>query len=83
MNILSLYDIAKGLGKVKWRGDKKFSACCPSHDDRTPSFSATDAGGKILVKCFSGCSQAEVIEARSAATKYATINSLSPWPSAR
>jgi hypothetical protein len=39
-------------------------ARCPAHDDRTPSLSVTDGeGGKILVHCFAGCSQAAVIRA--------------------
>ena len=39
-------------------------ACCPVHDDRTPSLSiriGTD--GKILVRCYAGCAQREVIAA--------------------
>ena len=59
----SLPDIANGLNKVRWHGDHKFSACCPAHVDRNPSFSASDIGGKILLKCFSGCCQESVIGA--------------------
>jgi len=62
-NHTTLSGIASGLNKVKWHGDYKFSACCPVHDDRNPSFSARDDNGKILVKCFSGCTQDEVISA--------------------
>ena len=58
---LTISDIALGLDKVRWRGDMKFSACCPAHDDRNPSFHASEVDGKILVKCFAGCSQDEVI----------------------
>ena len=59
----TLSSIASGLNKVRWRGDHKFSACCPAHDDRNPSFSVSDKNGKILVKCWAGCSQEEVIGA--------------------
>jgi len=39
-------------------------ACCPAHKDRNPSLSVSEgADGRILVKCFAGCSQAEVIDA--------------------
>ena len=55
--------IASGLNKVKWHGDYKITACCPFHDDRTPSFSVSEVGGKILLKCFAGCTQEEVIGA--------------------
>lgn len=59
----TLSTIASGLKKVRWQGDYKFSACCPVHNDHNPSLSVTDISGKILVKCFSGCSQEEVIGA--------------------
>ena len=59
----TLSSISSGLDKVRWQNDYKFSACCPAHDDRNPSFSAKDDNGKILVKCFSGCTQDEVINA--------------------
>lgn len=57
--------IARGLDKPRKRG-RSWMACCPnpSHEDRNPSFSITDSpDGKVLVKCFSGCSQEAVIEA--------------------
>ena len=59
----TLESIASGLKKVKWCGDYRFVACCPGHDDRSPSFVASDVGGKILVKCFAGCTQTDVINA--------------------
>ena len=59
----TLENIASGLKKVKWCGDSRFVACCPAHDDRNPSFTAKDDNGKILVKCFAGCTQDEVIDA--------------------
>ena len=63
LNNTTLSSIASGLNKVRWHGEYEFSACCPAHDDRTPSFTASDKNGKILVKCFAGCSQEEVIGA--------------------
>jgi len=59
----TLSSIVSGLEKVGWHGDHKFIARCPAHDDRNPSLSVTDVGGKILVKCFAGCSQESVIVA--------------------
>jgi putative DNA primase/helicase len=39
-------------------------ACCPAHDDRTPSLSLRDAGsGIVLVRCHAGCEQDDVIAA--------------------
>jgi len=63
MTQLMISDIAHGLDKVRWHGDYEFLACCPAHDDRNPSFSVTDSNGKILVKCWAGCSQESVIGA--------------------
>ena len=59
----TLSGLASGLQKVRWHGDYKFIACCPAHDDKHPSLSVTDSNGKILLKCFSGCSQEQVIGA--------------------
>lgn len=36
---------------------------CPAHDDRSPSLSLRDDNGRVLVYCFSGCSQVDVIAA--------------------
>ncbi len=63
LNNTTLSSIASGLNKVRWHGDYKFTACCPAHDDHNPSLSVTDKSGKILLKCWAGCSQEEVIGA--------------------
>jgi hypothetical protein len=40
----------------KWSGPSG-SACCPAHDDHTPSLSITDGSdGRLLLHCFAGCS---------------------------
>lgn len=47
----------------KWHGSHGMVRC-PAHDDRHPSCSVTDsADGKVLVRCFAGCSQDAVIDA--------------------
>jgi 5S rRNA maturation endonuclease (ribonuclease M5) len=38
------------------RVGKGWIALCPAHDDRNPSLSIADHGGKILLHCFAGCS---------------------------
>ena len=56
--------IAAGLQKPKRAGPGKYVACCPAHDEKSPSFSIEDApDGKILVYCHAGCSQDAVIDA--------------------
>lgn len=52
------------LEKVKRVGDGVWQACCPSHDDRSPSLRIRETDdGKILVKCFAGCGAAEIVGA--------------------
>jgi hypothetical protein len=46
-------------------------AKCPAHDDRGPSLSICERDGKVLVHCFAGCSQREVVEA---------LRALGLWP---
>jgi AAA domain/Domain of unknown function (DUF6371)/CHC2 zinc finger len=61
------------LGGAAWLASKLegsrrsgdgYVACCPSHDDKTPSLSINeDEKGKVLVYCHAGCDQDEVIDA--------------------
>ena len=38
-------------------------ACCPAHEDRTPSLSICDGEDRVLVHCHAGCEQDQVIAA--------------------
>jgi hypothetical protein len=38
-------------------------ACCPAHDDRSPSLSIGYGENGILLNCFAGCSLSEIAEA--------------------
>lgn len=60
---MSAEHIAYALDKPRKHGPGKYQACCPAHDDTSPSFSITQKGDQILFYCFAGCSQGEVIEA--------------------
>ena len=52
------------LDRVKSRGDGRWLACCPAHDDRSPSLSIREtADGSVLVHCFCGCGFQEIVEA--------------------
>ncbi len=58
--------IANSLLKPKQNGSD-WMACCPAHDDHNPSLSISDGeDGKVLVKCFAGCTQSKVIDALKA-----------------
>jgi hypothetical protein len=51
------------LGKVKSRGRDSWIACCPAHDDKSPSLKIDIKNGKILIKCWSGCSVEDILGA--------------------
>lgn len=53
--------IIEALGGTWSRG--RGMCRCPAHDDRTPSLSITIGQRAILVHCFAGCSNAEVMQA--------------------
>jgi len=39
-----------------------WTACCPAHDDKSPSLSISESNGKILLHCFAGCTIDTVLE---------------------
>lgn len=55
--------ILNKLEKVKTLKGDKWMACCPAHNDKSPSLSIAYKDGKILLHCFSGCSSLQVINA--------------------
>jgi hypothetical protein len=52
------------LERVKQTGKNKWMACCPAHEDSTPSLSirSTD-DGRVLIHDFGGCSTESVLDA--------------------
>ncbi|MHA6333938.1 DUF7146 domain-containing protein [Qipengyuania sp. CAU 1752] len=61
----SLEDTARNICESrggKWSGTKGM-ACCPAHDDRTPSLGVTLGRKAILFHCFAGCDQQSVLSA--------------------
>lgn len=51
------------LNKVRQTGSDTWIACCPAHDDKTPSLSIKRVDGRVLVHCFAGCGAADVLAA--------------------
>jgi hypothetical protein len=49
------------LEKVRGKNGS-FTACCPSHKDKSPSLAIRQDGERILLHCFAGCSAHEVVE---------------------
>ena len=57
-------DVLSRLQKVRQKSDTQWLACCPAHDDRSPSLSVGIGNdGRVLLKCWTGCSQKEVVDA--------------------
>ena len=56
-------ELLASLSKVRRTAPGQWVACCPSHNDKSPSLSIRDADGRILIHCFSGCSVEEVVGA--------------------
>lgn len=57
MNGVTLRDVLSRLQKVKGPRNGRWMACCPAHNDRSPSLAVTVAStGYVRLKCFShGC----------------------------
>ncbi len=52
------------LERVKATGPGRWSACCPAHDDKSPSLAIRELGDeRVLLHCFTGCSTADVLAA--------------------
>lgn len=50
--------------KLKKTGDDRWIACCPAHNDTSPSLAIRCLGDdRILLHCFAGCSTSEVLAA--------------------
>ena len=59
---MSVQTFLDKLENVKAVGRNSWQACCPAHDDRTPSLRVTELDdGRILVKCFAGCGAVAVM----------------------
>jgi putative DNA primase/helicase len=58
-----IFRLLAALGEsVKSAGPGKWSARCPSHDDRHASLTITSGDdGKALLKCHAGCSAADIV----------------------
>ena len=50
-------------GKPIRQSGSGYSSCCPAHDDANPSFSFKEGtDGRLLVRCFAGCSFDQIAE---------------------
>ena len=60
---MSVDTLLQRLTKVTGRRGH-WTACCPAHEDRSPSLAVTETDdGRILLKCFGGCSVQAIVGA--------------------
>ena len=58
---LQILDRLRGVRKT---GERKWTAQCPAHDDRSPSLSIRECDdGKVLIHCFTGCDYKAILAA--------------------
>lgn len=51
------------LDRVKKTGPSRWLACCPAHDDRSPSLAIREVDdGRTLIHCFAGCGATEIVQ---------------------
>jgi CHC2 zinc finger len=61
---MSKIDMILGrLQKVRASGKDRFTACCPAHEDRSPSLMVSEKADKISIHCFAGCGAADILAA--------------------
>lgn len=62
MSVILLDSFLSRLDGVKHGSGKQYTAKCPAHDDKHSSLSITEGtDGKILLKCFAGCSAEQIV----------------------
>jgi hypothetical protein len=62
---LDIHDVLSRLSGVRELGTGKgWIALCPAHEDRKPSLRiAEGSDGRVLLRCFAGCSPEEIVRA--------------------
>ena len=61
---MSANTLLQNLEKVRRSGQGSWLACCPAHDDKSPSLSIRETvDGRVLVHCFAGCAVHEIVSA--------------------
>lgn len=61
---MSIQQVLSRLEKVRHGTAGCYSACCPAHDDKSPSMHVRELeDGRILINCKAGCSPNEILSA--------------------
>ena len=57
---MTLDELLPQLKSVRPRGNGRYSALCEAHADKSPSLSVSEGEKGILLKCWAGCTVAEI-----------------------
>lgn len=60
---MNTMELINRLEKVKRIAENKWIACCPAHDDKTPSMRVTEVDDRVLIHCFAGCGATQILDA--------------------
>lgn len=61
----ALDDIIRICEKARQSG-ASYMACCPAHEDSSPSLHITPDGDQVLLHCFAGCEFEDIVKALEA-----------------
>jgi hypothetical protein len=79
MNATALAEAIGGKRQRKSKGG--WVVCCPAHPDRSPSLSIDDGeDGRVLLRCFAGCPQDQIITALRSHGWWGGENGSAPTP---
>ena len=60
---MSAESLLSRLSKVRKMGADRWMACCPAHQDKSPSLSIRElSDGRILLHCWTGCSAESILD---------------------
>lgn len=79
---VDIQTILSRLQKVTNKGSH-YMACCPAHEDKSPSLSVSMGKQGILLKCFAGCSFGDIASAINLEPKDLFFDSNKPLPEFR
>ncbi len=60
---MTITELLPRLEAVRQKGTGRWSARCPAHADRSPSLSVAEGHKGILIRCWAGCTLAEICQA--------------------
>ncbi len=61
---MTIESLIQHCDKVRETGHGKWIACCPAHDDKSPSLAIKECSdGRVLIHCFAGCEVEQILSA--------------------